>query len=347
MTVLRAGRLSRPVCWIAVLATAAVCLFPLNPSAHPLHSEAIERPCALYRQGDPGTLIEGRCSFFMTAGYLIFKLDAPSGGGDRAPEIFSGTINFALSSGSVFLTSGAELAHGPVALAESSPQVVHMQPGTLATWPNGYVLDVGGVAVKADGAVGAVAAEKTETIFETFVSYLEQGFIHIIPRGFDHILFVMGLFLLSPSLKTLLWQVSAFTLAHTVTLALGSTGVVTVPTGIVEPLIALSIVWVAVENLFTDRLHRWRLAVVFGFGLLHGFGFADVLLEIGLSGAHFYAALLAFNLGVELGQLTVILCGFLLFGWRMKKPGYHRYVVVPVSCLIALIGAYWVVERTF
>lgn len=116
----------------------------------------------------------------------------------------------------------------------------------------------------------------------------------------------MGLFLLSTRLTALLWQVTAFTLAHTVTLALGVTGVVAVAPAIVEPLIALSIVYIAAENLITKRLHPWRPVVVLCFGLLHGLGFAGVLEEVGLSANHFVTGLLAFNVGVELGQLAVI-----------------------------------------
>jgi hypothetical protein len=112
--------------------------------------------------------------------------------------------------------------------------------------------------------------------------YLRLGFTHILPRGLDHVLFVLGIFLLAVDLKPVLWQVSAFTLAHTITLALTVYGVVSLSPRIVEPLIALSIVYVAVENVFTSKLHAWRPVIVFCFGLLHGMGFAGVLNEIGL-----------------------------------------------------------------
>lgn len=145
-----------------------------------------------------------------------------------------------------------------------------------------------------------------------FGAYIPVGFDHILPKGLDHILFVLGLFFLSTRLGPLLWQVSAFTLAHTVTLALGALGYVSIPGSIVEPLIAASIVYVAVENILSDKLHRWRPVVIFGFGLLHGLGFASVLGEFGLPAGQFVPALIAFNVGVELGQLTVIAIAFLL-----------------------------------
>lgn len=183
--------------------------------------------------------------------------------------------------------------------------------------------------------------------FEVFTNYLGIGFEHIIPKGLDHILFVLGLFFLSTKLAPLLWQVTAFTLAHTVTLAFGILGYVSVPAAIVEPLIAASIVYVGVENVLSRGLSPWRPAVVFGFGLLHGLGFASVLGDIGLNPARFVTGLIGFNVGVELGQLAVIALAFLLVGlWFRRKPWYRSRISNPASIAIALVGAYWVVERT-
>lgn len=182
----------------------------------------------------------------------------------------------------------------------------------------------------------------------TFVDYIPVGFDHILPKGLDHILFVLGLFFLSPALGPLLWQVSAFTLAHTVTLALGALGWVVVSPAIVEPLIAASIAFIAIENIFSTNLHRWRPAVVFGFGLLHGLGFASVLQEFGLPQAQFIPALIGFNVGVELGQLTVIALAFLAVGaWFGRKSWYRAAISIPASAAIACVGIYWAVERTF
>jgi len=159
---------------------------------------------------------------------------------------------------------------------------------------------------------------------------------------------VIGLFLLSARLAPLLWQVTSFTLAHTVTLALGITGVVTISPAIVEPLIAASIVWVCIENIFSEKMATWRPVVVFGFGLLHGLGFAGVLGEIGMPQSQFITALISFNVGVELGQLTVIAACFLAVGiWFGNKPWYRARITIPASLVIAAIGAYWFVERTF
>lgn len=179
-----------------------------------------------------------------------------------------------------------------------------------------------------------------------FSQYLVLGFTHILPKGLDHMLFVLGLFLLSTRLAPLLWQVTAFTLAHSITLALSVYGVIALSPAVVEPLIAASIVAVAVENLLTDRLHAWRVFVVFAFGLLHGLGFAGVLTEIGLPREDFVTGLVAFNVGVEGGQLAVIALAFLAVGYGFRnKPWYRTRVVMPLSALIALTGAYWMVER--
>lgn len=186
-----------------------------------------------------------------------------------------------------------------------------------------------------------------QTGWQAFASYVPVGFRHILPLGVDHILFVLGLFFLSTQLRPLLTQVTLFTLAHTITLALAALGIVSVPASIVEPLIALSITFVAVENIFTSGLSRWRPFVVFGFGLLHGLGFASVLGEFGLPQNAFIPALVGFNVGVELGQLTVIAAAFLTVGyWFGKKPWYRAVISIPISVAIAVMGAWWVVERT-
>ncbi len=186
-----------------------------------------------------------------------------------------------------------------------------------------------------------------QTMLQAFGSYIPVGFDHILPKGLDHILFVLGLFFLSTHLRPLVWQVSAFTLAHTITLALGAAGWVNVPGSIVEPLIAASITYVAVENIFTSGLNRWRPVVIFGFGLLHGLGFASVLGEFGLPQGQFVPALIGFNVGVELGQLTVIAIAFVLVGWAMRRAWYRARIAIPASCIIAAVGAYWFVERVF
>ena len=181
---------------------------------------------------------------------------------------------------------------------------------------------------------------------EVFRQYTALGFTHILPRGLDHILFVLGLFLLANRFKPLLWQVTAFTVAHSITLGLTIYGVFSLSSAIVEPLIAASIVYVALENLLTSRLHLWRVFIVFGFGLLHGMGFAGVLQEVGLPRAQFLAGLISFNIGVELGQLAVILLAFVAVGaWFRDRPWYRARIVLPVSALIALVGLYWTVER--
>ncbi len=178
--------------------------------------------------------------------------------------------------------------------------------------------------------------------------YLRLGFTHIIPRGLDHILFVLGIFLLSTRLKPLLAQVTAFTIAHSVTLALSMYQVMSLPSRIVEPAIALSIAYVGFENVMTRVMKPWRIALVFAFGLLHGMGFAGVLTDLGIPRSEFVTALVAFNAGVELGQLSVIALAFLLIAsWAKQKPWYRARVVVPASILIGLTGVFWTIQRAF
>lgn len=186
-----------------------------------------------------------------------------------------------------------------------------------------------------------------QTALEAFVTYVAVGFDHIVPKGLDHMLFVLGLFFLALRMGPLLWQVSAFTLAHTVTLALGALEIVRIPPEIVEPLIAASIVYVGVENVLTKELTPWRPVIVFCFGLLHGLGFASVLSDFGLGSSHFVPKLIGFNIGVEFGQLAVIAVAFLAVGiWFGHRTWYKAWIANPASVLIALVGSIWVVERT-
>ncbi|MEO7923785.1 MAG: HupE/UreJ family protein [Chitinophagaceae bacterium] len=182
---------------------------------------------------------------------------------------------------------------------------------------------------------------------DTAFLYLKLGYKHILPLGLDHILFVLSLFLLSSKLKPVLWQSLAFTVAHSITLGLAMYKVITVPPSVVEPLIALSIMYVALENVFIQRLRPSRVGVVFIFGLVHGLGFASALNNLGLPQNSYLGSLVMFNVGVELGQLTVIILAFLLFGkWFGKKTWYRSHIVIPLSLVIAAIALYWVIERT-
>ena len=188
----------------------------------------------------------------------------------------------------------------------------------------------------------------TEGVLPVFARFIVSGFEHIVPKGLDHILFVLGLFFFSLRMRPLLGQVTAFTLAHTTTLALASLQIVSIPAAIVEPLIAASIVYVAVENIFGGKIGAARVAVVFCFGLLHGLGFASVLSDVGLPEGRFAISLIGFNIGVELGQLSVIAAAFLAVGLPFgAKPWYRNRIAIPASVVIAAVGAWWTFERVF
>jgi hypothetical protein len=194
---------------------------------------------------------------------------------------------------------------------------------------------------------GAAAVDDGERSagWTSVLQYLKFGFEHILPQGLDHVLFVVGLYLGTRNLRMLLLFVTSFTLAHSVTLILSSFGAVRVPSSIVEPAIALSIAWIAIENVLFARVRAWRAIVVFAFGLLHGLGFAAALRELGLPQHNFLGALISFNVGVEFGQLTVVALALLATGWFRQRAWYRRAIVVPGSLLIAAIALVWTVQR--
>ncbi|MEM9053842.1 MAG: HupE/UreJ family protein [Pseudomonadota bacterium] len=196
----------------------------------------------------------------------------------------------------------------------------------------------------------------TETIdfdrplHETFGLYIKIGVQHILPTGLDHILFVLALFFTAAGWRALLIQISAFTVAHTLTLMMAASGVISPPASIVEPLIALTIALVAFENVLFKDMQRWRPVVVIIFGLIHGMGFAGFFGSLGLPEGQFWSALIGFNIGVEIGQLTVVAAAALLL-WpvtrQLSQAGYRKLIAIPACVLIGLIGAFWTFERVF
>lgn len=195
-------------------------------------------------------------------------------------------------------------------------------------------------------------AGNERSVLSTVGLYIKIGIGHILPGGADHILFVLAIFLASVRVKALIFQISAFTVAHTATLALAASGIITPSSAVVEPLIAFTIAFVAIENLVFKDMTKWRPLVVFGFGLIHGLGFAGFFGELGLPPGQFWSALIGFNVGVEVGQLSVIALAALIgIGVRrmLRDPagvaGYRRYVVRPGSALIGLTGLWWGITR--
>jgi hydrogenase/urease accessory protein HupE len=225
---------------------------------------------------------------------------------------------------------------------EVHPRLMVLFPGETS-----YSLDIAALATVPAAAAGdRVSPQGSWTDrWSTFGEYFRQGFIHVVPEGVDHILFVLGLFLLSRSWRPLLLQVTTFTLAHSVTLALATLGMVKVSPSIVEPIIAASIAFVAIENIFRPRYSHWRLLVVFVFGLIHGLGFAGALSELDLPQNSLVACLVGFNLGVEGGQLAVIGAAFAVTFWLRDPASYRRWIVIPGSAAIAICGLWWTVTR--
>jgi HupE / UreJ protein len=211
------------------------------------------------------------------------------------------------------------------------------EPGSETQWIEGDMQSL---------PVPLHADRRPRTTLEILAQYLSLGFRHIVPEGLDHILFVLGIVLLTTELKPVLLQVTAFTVAHSVTLGLTMYGIVSLSPRIVEPLIALSVAYVAIENVVVGRITPWRPMVVFGFGLLHGMGFAGALAELRLPQAQFLPALVGFNGGIELAQLAIIGAVFLMVAmWHRDKPWYRARFVLPASSAIAVTALFWTVQR--
>ena len=226
---------------------------------------------------------------------------------------------------------------------QEHPRVPVLFPGEAS-----FTLDLTGLAAAqpTQPTAGSISAQHDEHGgWNTFVDFLRYGFTHVLPEGLDHILFVLGLFLLSRSWKPVLTQVTAFTLAHSLTLGLAAAGMIKVPASIVEPIIALSIAAIAIENIFHPEFTRWRLVIVLIFGSIHGLGFASGLAEKPIPQDSFLLALTGFNLGVEAAQLAVIGLAFAATFWITDESKYRRFVVIPASVLIALAGLFWAYER--
>ena len=190
------------------------------------------------------------------------------------------------------------------------------------------------------------AADPPSGLGETFVRYLWEGVLHIV-FGWDHVLFVIGLVLIAVRLKQLMLIVTAFTVSHSVTLILSALEVVAVPASIVEPVIALSVAWVAVEAVLKRDDTRIAYAATFLLGFVHGFGFSYVLRDnVGLPTEALVPALLAFNVGVELGQLGIVGLTYPVRAW-LREKAFERRVIYAVAGIIGVIALYWFVERVF
>lgn len=221
-----------------------------------------------------------------------------------------------------------------------------VEAGWLAQMPPGHRTAVeldGAAAGLVDAAHPVFDADRAPSTAEIARGYLQLGVIHI-ATGFDHLAFLIGLLLAARSARSMLGVVTGFTVAHSVTLSLGALGLLHVPSAVVEPLIAASVVWVGVENLF-DPPDRRRFVLTMSLGLIHGLGFAGLLAEIGLPAGAVPLALATFNLGVELGQMLVLAAALPLLLAIRRSERWRRPIERAGSVAVAAAGAAWLVMR--
>jgi len=211
--------------------------------------------------------------------------------------------------------------------------------------PGTKVDDAESVSSSTDGEGPASKRSDGTGWASVFGRFTILGFEHIIPNGTDHALFVLGLFLLSPKPRPVILQISAFTVAHTITLTLTSLNIIGLSPNIVEPTIAASVAFVGIENLCTTKVHTWRSGVAFLFGLVHGMGVASAFNEAGFPQGQLVSSLAAFTVGVEGGHLGILAAAFLFLGWTSRKSWYRVRVAIPLSLVISLIALVWLVQR--
>jgi Predicted membrane protein len=283
------------------------------------------------------------------------------------PEDVAATVQVSVDGASCVLTSAstAPVQEDGVAVTARwecprAPGRLRMVLGFLDRLPQGHLhvallrLPGGTVQRTARASAPVLEVEARPGAWAGAPRFLRLGAEHIF-QGTDHIAFLIGVLLLGGTIRQLLAIITAFTVAHSVTLALATLGWVVPPPRIIEPLIALSIVAVAVENLLAlrrplsgDRLrsaiaHRWRLT--FGFGLVHGFGFAGALRALELPRSVLAPSLLTFNLGVELGQLVIVALAWPVLRWLRGLRGMWPAGMRWASLAVAGLGAYWLVDR--
>lgn len=263
----------------------------------------------------------------------------------RAPEVFDQVI-LSVS------VPGHEVVFMPVAAGEESPRF----DVRLAGRDTSTSSDAGGQGSASEsprelpsgsGVAPPPLVEDGESPGTLAIAwrYIVLGFRHIVPEGHDHELFILGLFLLNTRVRDVLWQTTAFTIAHTCTLSLATLGLVSAPAWLVEPIIAASIAFIAIENMATTRVSPWRPAIAFLFGLVHGMGFAAGLREIGLPTSQLATAIIGFNVGVEGGHLLILGAAYLTLGWWRRRGWYRSGIAIPLSAIIAAIAVYWLVQR--
>jgi hydrogenase/urease accessory protein HupE len=186
----------------------------------------------------------------------------------------------------------------------------------------------------------------TQSNSHSFLEFLKLGIEHIL-SGYDHLLFLFALMVVCRDLRSILTVITCFTIAHSITLGLATFDIVRLPGRIMEPLIAASIAYVGMENLVRGDSPKGRTLIAFSFGLVHGLGFADALQELGITSSQFgiVVPLVGFNLGVEVGQLSVAAIVLPILWQLRRNPSFVRRWVPVCSVAVALVGSYWMVER--
>jgi hypothetical protein len=274
------------------------------------------------------------------AGYARQTLSVELGGARcRMGAVRIGGAGANDARGTIEIDFTCDASHGRLEIAEDWSALLGEHYQTLAN----IRTSSGERQVTIEETSRKVAIDVDRPVATGCLDFIELGIEHII-TGYDHLLFLVALLATATGAWSVVRIVTAFTLAHSVTLSLAVLGIVTIPGRIIEPLIAASIVWVALENLIVKEPGRRRWIWAFAFGLVHGFGFASALGELGLQGAAIARALVGFNLGIEIGQLLFVAV-FMPALVLLRRGRGARLVPRIASLVVAVVGAYWFVQR--
>jgi hydrogenase/urease accessory protein HupE len=343
-------RVRRMGAGVALLALVLILSFAPHAVAHPVPFSYLDVRI------EPGAIELTLVAHMFDIAHEL-GIDPPDRVLDPSVLILKGDAVLALLRGRLQITAGGQLlTEGTWSAAEPLPDRQSVRwharypttsaPGSVTVTYEGGALTSQAILDRSHPQLEYFVGDR-QGVFAVIRKFVPAGIHHIL-IGPDHLLFLVGLLLLGGSIRRLLLVVSAFTAAHSITLSLAALNVITPPARLIEPVIALSIVYVGVDNLMVGRGRDVRAWIAFAFGFIHGFGFASVLREMNLPSRALGWSLFSFNVGVEIGQLlVVVVVASVLIALRSRNEAAGRRLAFAGSLAVIVLGAFWFIQRVF